>query len=802
MELASVIRVIDVVTEVTQAIYVYGNGIKECRTEVAQLRCELFGMQAALTQMEQDLKFMQENRSTHFVTSSNLQSPQCQDMLDETHLVLGKLAETLRTGPSRTRQLTTKLTWPLKRPQVQALATHLERLKTFFILAVTRDSLQSTQDMQCSVDAIFQSVQELQQTQEKEAVYLDAMKWLAPSDPSIAHATASSCRLAGTNSWFLNKTFRDWASGTAPFLWLKGNPGSGKTCLLSACADRLLQSGCLVTYFYCSYNDSSSQEPRNILGSLVAQLCQQRAVIRHAVLSAYQESKSRNSLIDLVQVPMLLSLIERITRALSDEIFLFVDAADECGDNLAAVLEALFKAVTNGVSGRVRLMLSSTENVAQTIRDNVTLHRVPTNEVKLDVAMVSNDINAYVTNRFARESKLKRLRPDLQASLIKTIQSQHQGSFRWTSCTIDELLRRTTPKAIKSALDGVASTLGDIYMGILRNIPSDMTDVARCMLQYLVSAMRPLTLGELGEAASLVFTDDFGEDDRLIEPEAIVHSLHSLVHCDAGNDCIELAHSSVRIFLTNPELSGSYYVDPAAANSVMLHACLYYLALPPFKHTCPDEDVLATRKREWPFLEYAACFWTRHARAMTPPYCDEQSYLALFSKFAASAGHFAAWYQCIYPQGGPQIWGTRPLYMCAREGLIAPLRALLAICGPDELERRGGARSSTALHVAATYGEVEAVRLLLAAGADPNERNAAGESGIQWAAFWHHDETVHVLLEAGASPDLLTYQANPELYTRMVLHSQTSLSRHAGAEEDGTLTSSEMHSQPPNGTSE
>ncbi|XWW94076.1 hypothetical protein V2A60_002018 [Cordyceps javanica] len=750
MDPSSVIRVIGVIAQVTQAIYVYGDAVKECKTEVAQLRCELFGMQAALKQMEQDLKLVQQNSSLHSVHSPSLYSPQCQEMLSETHQVLLQLANSLQVGSAKHESITRRLVWPLKRPQVKSLATHLERLKTFFILAVTQDSLQATQDIQYSLDALSESVQEIRQTHEEQTVYLDAMNWLGPCDPNVAHTTASACRLVGTNSWFLEEAFQDWVSETVPVLWLKGKPGSGKTCLMSACADRLLQSGCSVAYFYCSYNDSLSQEPRSILGSLITQLCRQHASVRSVVLAAYQESKSRNSLHNMLQVPMLISLIRKVMPALSKDVFFFVDAADECGDNLVMALDALFQLVT-GHDQHIRLMLSSTENVAQTIIDSISLHGVLT---------------------------------------MQKIQSQHQGSFRWTSCTIDDLLRRATPKAIKSALDGVASTLGDIYTAILHNISGDMADVARSMLQFLVSAMRPLTLNELGEAASLVLTDDFGEDDRLIEPEAIVHSLHSLVHYDTGSQRIELAHSSVRTFLTTPDLSGAYFIDPIAANTAMSRACLYYLALPPFQHTCIDETALEARKRAWPFLEYSACFWTRHARAMVPSRCDsDEHYLAHFIKFAGSAGHFAAWYQCVYPQGGPEIWATPPLYMCAREGLVAPLRVLLARCGRNELEQRGGARGSTALHVAATYGEVEAVRLLLAAGANPNERNVMGESGIQWAAFWKHDETVQVLLEAGASPDLLlTYETNAELHDSMVLHAQALSPRHTGKEEGSKHT--------------
>lgn len=212
------IGVIGVVAQITNAIYVYGDAVSGCKAEVAQLRCELFGMQAALTQMEQDLQLIRKDGSMHIVPSAKLYSPECQDMLNETRLVLEKLADTLRVGTTRSETLSKKLTWPLKRSHVQALATHLERLKTFFIIAVTRDVLQATQNIQSSVDALSKSVQEIHQTQEEESLYLEAMIWFAPCDPNNAHATALSCRLVGTNAWFLDETFQEWASSTEPFL--------------------------------------------------------------------------------------------------------------------------------------------------------------------------------------------------------------------------------------------------------------------------------------------------------------------------------------------------------------------------------------------------------------------------------------------------------------------------------------------------------------------------------------------------------------------------------------------------------
>lgn len=101
------------------------------------------------------------------------------------------------------------------------------------------------------------------------------------------------------------------------------------------------------------------------------------------------------------------------------------------------------------------------------------------------------------------------------------------------------------------------------------------------------------------------------------------------------------------------------------------------------------------------------------------------------------------------------MWATRPLYMCAREGLTQLVKEILKTCDKSELEERGGARGSSPLHMAATYGRTEVVRLLLAAGADPNEENRLGQSGIRYAALGGHVDTVQALLDGGADPSRL-----------------------------------------------
>src|SRR2546422_7678687 len=80
--------------------------------------------------------------------------------------------------------------------------------------------------------------------------------------------------------------------------------------------------------------------------------------------------------------------------------------------------------------------------------------------------------------------------------------------------------------------------------------------------------------------------------------------------------------------------------------------------------------------------------------------------------------------------------------------------AVLLAADPSLADRRSG-DGFTALHLAAFFGQDDAVRLLLARGADPDARGTGWMTGtpLNSAASARHAVAVELLLEAGADPD-------------------------------------------------
>lgn len=257
MDPANVIGIIGVIGQIIKTTYEYGDGVLECKTEVARLRAELFGMQAALNQIERDLSSTSEN-DLGPLASTNLKSQESCQVLEEARALLEPLAESLKEGISRTDRLTKRLAWPFKRQHVQDIASHLERFKTYFILAATTDTLQATRDTAESLRRLHVSIESLKVSERQKYLESEAYRWLDTYDSSPAHNAALSAHMEGTNTWFLDGVLSDFFLGEMRVLWLTGRSGSGKTCMMAASVSRYVVArvrGCFTLINGRSQND-------------------------------------------------------------------------------------------------------------------------------------------------------------------------------------------------------------------------------------------------------------------------------------------------------------------------------------------------------------------------------------------------------------------------------------------------------------------------------------------------------------------------------------------------------------------
>ncbi|MER5808017.1 ankyrin repeat domain-containing protein [Streptomyces sp. NPDC002033] len=110
------------------------------------------------------------------------------------------------------------------------------------------------------------------------------------------------------------------------------------------------------------------------------------------------------------------------------------------------------------------------------------------------------------------------------------------------------------------------------------------------------------------------------------------------------------------------------------------------------------------------------------------------------------------------------------LAVCA--GRADPVRLLLT-AGADPEQVTGPYREELPLVQAATRGHTAVVRQLLSAGARPDRRNRLHATALGRAAAEGHTETARILLEHGADPRLPWRERTPAQWAARFGHTET-----------------------------
>jgi len=213
------------------------------------------------------------------------------------------------------------------------------------------------------------------------------MRWISTELYVFHHKTIASQRLEGCGSWLLDdKVYKQWKyTSRHPFLWLKGDVGTGKTQLTSMVIDDLgtelsrFDEPPPVAYFYCSRDSSEPRRADNseVLLSILKQLAcndgADRPIIPH-ILSKWQQRLNMSSDHRLGEDECTDIIIE----ICSDRgAYIVIDALDECPkDSRQDLLEGLNK-ICQASTSLVRIFISS-----RPIKDvRLWFHKTPYLEV-------------------------------------------------------------------------------------------------------------------------------------------------------------------------------------------------------------------------------------------------------------------------------------------------------------------------------------------------------------------------------------------------------------------------------------
>ncbi|XDG05175.1 hypothetical protein ABKA04_004790 [Annulohypoxylon sp. FPYF3050] len=234
--------------------------------------------------------------------------------------------------------------------------------------------------------------------------------------------------------WILRHgDFQRWRDDRdSRLLWIKGDPGKGKTMLLCGIIDEIEEQHTdkphLISFFFCQATNERLNNATGVLRGLIYLLIEQRTELKsyvdqrykHAGKSLFEDVNAWVALsdifTDIIQHPMLPSVI------------LIIDALDECETDLQKLLDLVMR--TSSTS-HVKWLLSSRNKVdiEKKLRPNQSRTRLSL-ELKDNAEHVSNAVNAYIDHCISYILGIVD-DTDLQTLVRSQLRQKANGTFLW-----------------------------------------------------------------------------------------------------------------------------------------------------------------------------------------------------------------------------------------------------------------------------------------------------------------------------------------------------------------------------------
>ncbi|KAE9572982.1 Vegetative incompatibility protein HET-E-1 [Colletotrichum fructicola] len=746
-EALTVIEVAAFITEVVDRLCTYVSAVRSAKDDIRKLTQELFALKGAMYQVNL------QTRSDSFEPWQT----QVQSVLALTNETLDAMQKKLGTpSTSKVGQAIQSLTWPFKSDDVEHYLATIERSKTWFIMILMRDSVDTTAtvltEMQRLTSMVRQDILDKKTHQELEET-ADLLKWLSPVNSKDKLRDSAADRVPGSGQWIHAGRFSVWEEGGPtnwPVFWIAGRSGSGKTVLFSHLVEKLqerIDSDALnatskvgLGFHCCSLDDTASQAIPNVFGSILAQIGAARPEILDHVRPLRQ---SGNTLIPQNNLSIT-QIHEVMDQALGlfDIFYFTIDALNETSHE-ALIIQILLDLCEKHANLRV-LITCTHEPVDASPKIYVR---------QMNTESIHSDIELYVKHRLSNERSLQTLRPEIQAEIRTKIVSDADGTFRWAKVCMDRLSVLRTPRDVKRALQDMPSTLNETYAAILNRIPQQDKEIAREALTWLSFSLRPLGLEELAEAVVVEENDtDIDNDCRLNDPSIIPQICQDLVH--VSKKTVTLAHDSIRTCLQSDWIRTSdasdFALDNTEGHRKMMRKCLAYLNFNPFASGPTNKQrQMDSRFAKYPLLDYAATMWPIHSERFAMAEADERLILDFFeTKKHSNGGPFESWVQYIMQTINLNaIRNTEPLYYAVSYGMTSILKLLLKPEHKVDVNKKGGRFYSPPLFVAVWKGNVEDAKLLLRAGANPDAYDTIGQTSRRLAVSRDMDELVELIDE-------------------------------------------------------
>ena len=368
--------------------------------------------------------------------------------------------------------------------------------------------------------------------------------------------------LSDSYRWILrNPQFCAWRDDDETrLLWIKGDPGKGKTMLMCGIISELEASSTAeqpVSYFFFQAADSRINTSTAFLRGLLYHL-----VDRYPRLITYARAEyDRGGPHVFEDVNSWVVLMDVFANMMNDPvletIYLVVDALDECMEGLSQLIDMLCGSIST--SSRMKWVVSSRNLPEIEDRLNEVTSRINQRlSLELNASSVADAVHAYIRHKVDLLAKVKNYDERTKDAVERYLRTNAEGTFLWVALVCQNLEKYRRWDTVPNMATFPAG-LGDLYERMVQQIYLDDGDgICNQVLATCTAAQQPLCLAELVVLAAI--PSHISEHEESLEE---VISLCGSFLVLRGHT-VYFVHQSAKEYLLNHETSKLIFPDGLA----------------------------------------------------------------------------------------------------------------------------------------------------------------------------------------------------------------------------------------------
>ncbi|OQE07888.1 hypothetical protein PENFLA_c154G04290 [Penicillium flavigenum] len=353
--------------------------------------------------------------------------------------------------------------------------------------------------------------------------------------------------------WVLdNEEFQRWRDNQDNcLLWIRGDPGKGKTMLLCGIIDELTRSfgdTANISFFFCQATDVRINKATAVLRGLIYSLVKKQPFLLSYVKSQYDHAGK--ALFEDINAWNALSRIftDILKDATLPSTYLIIDALDECTTGLPSLLDLITQ--VSSTYPQIKWIVSS-RNWPDIEERLDTTHTAPIS-LELNEASVSGAVSKFFQHRVHGLAKIKKYSDETRDTICRHLSSNSQGTFLWVALVCQDLDRTSRRHALKK-LEAFPPGLNALYGRMIDQVRnSEDAESCKRILAIMSIVYRPIAFDELVSLVEL--PDDLSSDsEALSEIIAICGSFLTV-----REDTIIFVHQSAKEFLLRETRTGVF----------------------------------------------------------------------------------------------------------------------------------------------------------------------------------------------------------------------------------------------------